>query len=144
MAANTKSKSKSAEQKKFRIPRGAIIEIVLLALELVNTLLPLPWRLIYPFGRGVSLIILKHRDNPKLMRIALIEIIFMTASILASFLPLPWRLIVPFITGSRSILIRYRHTHGGGKSCYCDSPDTAKKKSSTSKQGENHAKEQRK
>lgn len=121
------TKTKSTKKKKSRIPFGAIIEIVLLGLELLNTLLPLPWRLIYPFGRGVSLIILRYRDNPNLMRIALIESIFMTASILASFLPLPWRLIVPFITGTRSILLRYKHSHGGGKNCYCDSPASRSK-----------------
>lgn len=113
---------KNKAKKQFRISRGAIIEIVLLAAELANTLLPLPWRLILPFAFGIRLIVIKYRDNPKLMRIALVESIFMTASIMANFLPLPWRLIVPFITGTRSILIRYKHSHGGGKSCYCDSP----------------------
>lgn len=123
----TPARTATKTKKQFKISGGAIIEIVLLAAELLNTLLPLPWRLILPFVLGIRLIVLKYRDQPSVMRVALVEGFFMTASILANFLPLPWRLIIPFISGVRSILIRYRHSHGGGKSCYCDNPHKSRK-----------------
>lgn len=120
------SKAKTSG-KKSRIPWGLIIEIILLGLELANTLLPLPWRLIFPLVIGFWTIWIKYRDNTSLRYAALVEGFYMSINVAANLLPLYWRLGAFFILGVRSIIVRYKHKHGDGKNCYCDNPSKRKK-----------------
>lgn len=120
----TKSTSKSKQQRK--IPWGMIIEILLLGLELANTLLPLPWRLILPLAVGFWTIWVKYKNDTTLRRAALVEGLFMSLNVAANLLPLYWRLAAFFLLGVRSIYIRYKHKHAG-KNCYCDNPPKSKK-----------------
>lgn len=115
---------KAGTERKFKINRGMIIEIIILAATLLNTsLVELPWRLILPFALGIWTIWVKYRDNKKLFSAAVIESIFMALNVAANLLPLWWRLAAFFLLGVRSIVTRYRHKHGDGKNCYCDAPD---------------------
>lgn len=116
-------KAKSGSTKKFKINREMIIEILLLAVTLLNTsLVELPWRLILPFVIGVWTIWVKYKDDKKLLNAAIIESVFMSLNIAANLLPLWWRLAAFFLLGVRSIVTRYKHKHRDGKNCYCDEP----------------------
>ncbi len=127
----TKSRGKSNTGHKSKISKGMIIEIILLALSLLNTAFtPLPWRLIYPFIIGIYTIFIKYRSDRRLMRVALVESTFMALEIAANLLPLYWRLGAFFLLGVRSIVIRYKHKHSDGNNCYCDKPDKPAKRKS--------------
>lgn len=122
-ASGAATSAKTEKTKKFRISRGMIIEILLLAATLLNTsLVELPWRLILPFVIGVWTIWVKYREDKRLFNAALIESLFMALNIAANLLPLWWRLAAFFLLGVRSIVTRYKHKHRDGKNCYCDEP----------------------
>lgn len=125
-ATTNKTKSSSKSKQQSKIPWGVIIEIVLLGLELANTLLPLPWRLIFPLVLGFWTIWVKYQNDTTLRRAVMIESIFMSLNVAANLLPLYWRLGAFFLLGVRSIIIRYKHKHAG-KNCYCDNPPKGKK-----------------